>query len=244
MTAPSRRIVIVSATDSTSGQLVRDEDAGDALGAELAQLLEQLLGIGLVERRRRLVEDQQLDVLGQRLGDLDELLLADPEPVDLRVGRLVEADLLEQPDRLLMGQAPVDDAACRLLVGQEDVLGDRQLRDQRQLLVDDDDALLLAVLDPTEVALLALVEELAVVRPVRVDAGHDLHQGGLAGTVLADQRVDLARANGEAHVLERLDARELLRDVAHLEQHVAQANRPSLSSALTGSRKRKRVYET
>ncbi len=32
------------------GQLVRDEDAGDALGAELAQLLEQLLGIGLVER--------------------------------------------------------------------------------------------------------------------------------------------------------------------------------------------------
>ena len=86
--------------------------------------------------------------------------------------------------------------ACSLR--EEDVLGDRELRDERQLLVDDDDALVLAVADAVEAALLALVEELAVVRAVRVDARHDLHQGRLAGPVLADQGVDLARADGEA----------------------------------------------
>ncbi len=85
--------------------------------------------------------------------------------------------------------------ACSLR--KEDVLGDRQVRDQRQLLVDDDDALLLAVADGVEAALLALVEELAVVCPVRVDARHDLHQGRLAGSVLANQRMDLAWADGE-----------------------------------------------
>ncbi len=57
---------------------------------------------------------------------------------------------------------------------------------------------LLAVPDAVEAALLALEEELALVRAVRVDAGHDLHQGRLAGAVLADQGVDLARADGEA----------------------------------------------
>ena len=92
-------------------ELVRDQDAGDALGAELAQQLEQLLGVVLVERGCGLVEDQQLDVLRQRLGDLDQLLLADADPADLGVGRLVEADLLEQLDRLGVRLAPVDDAA-------------------------------------------------------------------------------------------------------------------------------------
>ena len=46
---------------------------------ELAQQAEQVRGVAVVERRRRLVEDEQPHVLGQRLGDLHQLLLADAE---------------------------------------------------------------------------------------------------------------------------------------------------------------------
>ena len=48
-----------------------------------------------------LVEDEQLDVLGQRLGDLDQLLLADADVLDLGVGVLVEPDPGEQLARAL-----------------------------------------------------------------------------------------------------------------------------------------------
>ena len=75
----------------------------------------------------------------------------------------------------------------RLLVAEEDVLGDRQQRHQRQFLVDDDDAELLAVGDAREAALLALEDDLAVVGAVRIDAAQHLHQRRLAGAVLADQ---------------------------------------------------------
>ena len=53
------------------------------------------------------------------------------------------------------------------LVAEEDVLGDRQQRHQRQLLVDDDDAELLAVGDVAEAPRLALEEDLALVGAVR-----------------------------------------------------------------------------
>jgi len=38
--------------------------------------VEQVLGVRLVQRCGRLVEDEQLHRLAERLGDLDELLLA------------------------------------------------------------------------------------------------------------------------------------------------------------------------
>ncbi len=100
ITAPSRRTVICVRDRLDLLELVGDQDAGDALVAEVTQQLEECLGVVLVERGGGLVEDQQLDVLGQGLGDLDELLLADTEVADLGGRRLVQADLLEQLDRL------------------------------------------------------------------------------------------------------------------------------------------------
>jgi hypothetical protein len=50
-----------------------------------------------------------------------------------------------------------------------------------------------------------------------VDAGGDLAEGRLAGTVLADERVHRAAANREADAGEGLDAAEVLGDVQELE---------------------------
>ena len=46
----------------------------------------------VVEGRRRLVEDEEAHVLRQRLGDLDELLLADADVHDPSLGSLAQPD--------------------------------------------------------------------------------------------------------------------------------------------------------
>ena len=45
-----------------------------------------------------------------------------------------------------------------------------------------------------------------------VDPGDNFEQGALAGAVFADQGVDLARLERERHVVEGLDAGEVLAD--------------------------------
>ena len=66
---------------------------------------------------------------------------------------------------------------------------------------------------------LAVDQDLALVRPGQ--AVEDVHQGRLAGAVLAEQGVDLARADVEVDVVVRDDARVALGDPAHLERRRA-----------------------
>src|SRR5664280_265243 len=151
-------------------QLVADHDACHAVTLELADEVQQVRGVRLVQGRGRLVKDQELDVLADRFGDLHELLLADPETLDVAVGVVVEPDPGHQRLGALPGRQPVDAAASSHLVAKEDVLGDGQLGDERQLLVDDDDAGALAVAGVRELGWVALEEDLSLVRAVGMDA--------------------------------------------------------------------------
>ena len=98
-------------------------------------------------------------------------------------------------------------------VAHEDVLGDRQVREQPRLLVDDGDPELAGVGRPAEDD---RARRRARPMPVSglVDAGQDLDERALAGAVLADERVDLAGAQLQRHVGERLGRPEPLRDAA------------------------------
>ncbi|MDT4868833.1 hypothetical protein FQZ97_1038190 [compost metagenome] len=58
-----------------------------------------------------------------------------------------------------------------------------------------------------------------------VDAGDDLDQRALAAAVLAGKAVHLARANVEAHILERLDATEGHVDVVEGQKRLFAASR-------------------
>ena len=104
------------------------------------------------------------------IGDLHELLLADPEALDVAVGVVVEPDSGHQLLGALPGRQPVDATASSHLVAKEDVLGDGQLGDERKLLVDDDDACAFAVADVRELGWLAFEEDLSLVRAVGMDA--------------------------------------------------------------------------
>ena len=101
------------------------------------------------------------------------------------------------------------------LDGEDDVLGDGHHRDQHEVLVHHADAGLDRGARRAELDRLPRDHDLAlvgVVQPVE-----DVHQGRLAGAVLAEQRMHLALAEVEADVVVRDDARKALRDVAHLE---------------------------
>ena len=85
---PSRSTVMRSATLATSLSLCEIRIEAMPCSRNAMQAVEQRGAVGLVEARGRLVQDQQPHLLGQRLGDLDQLLLADAEIGDQRVRRL------------------------------------------------------------------------------------------------------------------------------------------------------------
>src|SRR6266545_659913 len=157
-------------------QLVADHDRGDPLALQTLQQVQQVRGVVVVERGGGLVEDEKFDVLAQRLGDLHQLLLADSEVLHGGQGVLAQPDPRHQLDREVVGRVPVDNSAPGGLIAQEDVLRDRELGDERQLLVNDPDAGGLAVADVGELNSPAVEDDLAVVRAVRVDPAQHLHQ--------------------------------------------------------------------
>ncbi len=85
----------------------------------------------------------------QRLGDLHQLLLADAQTADPSVRIELDAQPLQQ----LRGRATASSCdraqspAMRRLAAEKDVVGDGQLRNQVQFLVDDGDACRLGVAD-------------------------------------------------------------------------------------------------
>ena len=114
------------------------------------------------------------------------------------------------------GQAPPAHEQLRAgFASDEDVLGDRHVRGERELLIDRDDAGALGVVGRREGDRLA--EQLDLPRIGAVRARQDLEQGRLAGPVLAEERMDLGGPHFEMDVLERAHAREALADAGHLE---------------------------
>jgi len=84
--------------------------------------------------------------------------------------------------------------------------------------MNDDDAERLGLIDVAEMPLLAVIDDAAVITAAGIDTAQHLHQGRLAGTVLADQSMDLALPDGEIDVAQRLHAGEGFADTAHFEQ--------------------------
>ena len=111
---------------------------------------------------------------------------------------------------------PVEQAEAALLAAEEDVLGHRAVGHQVDLLVDRADAGRLRLLRRGELDGLAVEQDLAGILPVI--AGQDLDQGRLAGAVLADQRMNLARLDLERGRAQRRDAGEALVDAVHGEK--------------------------
>jgi hypothetical protein len=203
------------------GHSVADVDDREAFLAQLADQAEQMFRFARRQRRRRFVHHQNACAGMHGARDLDELLLGDRQRADQRVRpeRRAEARqhvLAAARHRRAVDGAPAPVAAAQL-APDVDVLRDGEVRREAQLLIDHRDAGIARGERAVDVDALAVDQDFAAgVGTIR--AREDFHQRRLARAVLAHQRVDLARIDGQADVVERAHGRERLADSAHFEQ--------------------------
>ncbi len=107
-------------------------------------------------------------------------------------------------------------------------------RDQPELLVDHPDAQADGVPGRADVDALAFDVDFPFVGIV--DTVEDVHQGGLAGTVLAQQGVDFPGAHRQVHVVVGQDAGETLDNATHFHRrNDASGIKPPQEQGVAGS---------
>ena len=188
-TAPSRRTVMVSASASTSPRKWETRMTVRPPRREAADDLVEPLDLGRRERGRRLVEDDQLGVAGQRPQDLDLLLLRQRQRPDdgvrrdrrsrcrPRGARTARAACAAARSRAGAAPRPGTRSRRRSAAGRPPPPGRRARCPRSQRLA-----------RRPERDRLAAQDELALIG--REDPGDDLAERGLAGPVLADEGVN------------------------------------------------------
>ena len=194
---------------------VRDEDHASPLRDEVARGAEHALDLGLAERCRRLVQDEQPRVADEQAGDLHELPLADRERLDGGAELdVTEAELVEDVARVLrQTPAPVDERDVQ--PAEVDVVLHAELGDETELLVDEGDPVRLRVLGVPQRELLALEADHAFVGPDEPD--ERLDESALAGAVVPADGVHLARTHVQRESAYGVNGAEGLREVDDLE---------------------------
>ncbi len=195
-------------------QEVTDVDDADARIAQAADDLEEHLRIGLAQARGRLVHDDDAGPGGERPGHLHELLGADREVADPRAG--TDVGMVQQAQRffdLAAHVAAANEAQRRGLGAQEHVFLDREVRREAQFLVDHRHSGGAGVERPPRRVRPALKNHASGVGLKR--PGKDLHEGALAGAVLADEGVDFTGPNVQVHLNERAGRAKRLGDADH-----------------------------
>ena len=197
-------------------ELVRDEHQRDAATAQGLHEGEQPGDLVVGQGRGRLVHDDDARLVDQRPADGGQLLVRHRQPLDVGVEVQREAELAD--DRLGRGAGAargVQPPAVGDSRGEDDVLGHGEVREEREVLVDDLDAALDGGDGVHRPVGDAVDDDLAGVGLLR--PGDDLDEGGLAAAVLAGQAVHLARQQVERDALEGGDPAVGLADVTDLE---------------------------
>ncbi len=156
-------------------EAVRDEQDAGAPVAQRPRNREQAVDLDAAECGRRFVHDEDFGIERDGLGDLDDLLVGDGKTVRDAVRMDRHAEAAEQLARPGAHRGPVDEPeAATRLPADEDVLGDREVREERRLLVDDRDAGGLTVGRAPEGDLVPVDDEASRVGVVH--AGEDLDE--------------------------------------------------------------------
>ena len=172
-------------------QPVADIEHGAPFRLQFGEGLEQAVGLLRRQHRGRLVEDDEFGVLEKRPHDLDALALADGKVRDMGL-RIERQAVGARQRRRLVRHFGKRNAGRQ---GQCDVLCDRQRLEQRKMLEDHADAKPAGGAGARNSHRLALPDDLAARR--RKNAEQHLHQGGLAGAVLAEQGMGFTGLDGE-----------------------------------------------
>ena len=179
-------------------QLVADEHDRLAIVAEPAQVAEEIRRLGRCQHRRRFVEDQDLGAPVQRLQDLDPLLFADGEVFDDRAWIDLEP----------VGSASAATFACSSSTSM--TLAALLPRMMFSVTVNGSTSTKCWWTMPIPSAIASRGDRSSLLAPTRIrppSGGYMPYstriERRLAGAVLADQRVDLAGAQLQRHVVVR-----------------------------------------
>ena len=194
--------------------LVGDEDEGHSLvlfqafydGEEMVYLLVAECGGGLIE-------DDELGIDKERLGDLKQLLFCRIECGDEVGGVDLHAQPLEKFAGLFDHRALVGDAEFGDLLAHENVFVHLEVVEDIDLLVHEGDARALGLLHRGVDKGFAVKDDFSPV--TGVDAREDVHESGLPRAVLAEERMHLALPDAEVHLVEHRDAEEGFLDAPH-----------------------------
>ena len=233
-----------SATSKTSGMLWLISTTARPVLAHALDLVEHVARLDDAERGGRLVHEDDLARPGDRAADRDALALAAGHVGDgravswIRTPRSRERLVAAAPHLRLVEEAePAQRAGAQQLAAEEHVRRRVDLGRQREVLVDG--------LDPELARLLRRVRSSTGRPSKRISPpsggwtpGERLDERRLAGAVVADERDDLARVDGEVRAAQRLHVAEALDDPARLEQRLVVAHQVPLPAAGSGGRQR------
>ena len=198
---------------------VRNKHDGAARPFQPSDDVEQPLDLTRAQRRRRLVENDEVRAEHERLGDFDKLALRRQKVARLGVER---EDILLPEIGEDLARAPPHRRARKpaglAQVGQKDVFQNRKVRREAGLLHDHGDAGVQRLARRARFERPAAIGDLAGVAANM--AGNDARQCRFAGAVGAEQRMGRARAQTQARAGEGAGLREILRDIARLQQKV------------------------
>ena len=120
---------------------MRNIDNAASLGFQFANDAEQGFGFSIGEGIRRFIHNDDLRFKAQHFGNFDHLLIANRQLTDQPVAFKAQIEFGEQQIGFGVHLLPVNFAkAIHKLTAKKNVLGDSELRDQVQLLVDDTDS--------------------------------------------------------------------------------------------------------
>ncbi len=220
--------------------IVRDEEARQVnLLVEAAKPAPQLLTDLCVERAERFVEQQHARLHGEGPREGDALPLTARELRRISGAKVIELheleEILDLPGNFRVRRAPVPRSHSE---AERDVLEHRHVSEERVVLKDEPDC-------PISRAgvgrVLALEQHRA--RIGSLQAGDDAQQRRLAAARGPEERDELSRGDGEAHVLHGREAAVRLGYVADVDRHSSNSSR-AVSTKLCTTRRSTMVFKT
>ena len=208
---------------------VGDVDDTNAGSLQLADESKQVVNLCIGQNRRRLVQNQDLGIIkGERLSDLNHLLLCNRQGSDFGLGVDSQVETVQQFLRTAVLLSLVQEQTLGRLTADEDIVCNGQMLHQIQLLVHDANTSVLCVLGSMDFDL--LTEILNGTAVLGVDTGQNLHQCGLTGAVFTDQCHDFTAADLKLSIVQRVNTGEVLLNALHLQNCFAHSNITFLKS--------------
>ena len=196
--------------------MAHEHDA-DASAFQVADELDQGIDLVACQRCGWLIHNEEFGIRCQCTADRHELTSGNAEIGDLRFRIEFNADLRHRGHGGHAHRGPVDPAQAAKMVAHRDVLGDSEVGEEREILIDDLDAAMRGA-DRIQFWIFLAGNDDPAASFRRLDAGNDLYKCRLAGAVLADKAVHLADLQRQIDIAKRMHATEALRNAGHLQE--------------------------